>query len=80
MTLGNRILMFQERNVARFFNKYASYNEGPKSFDMFRLCKGNIARKVIPAALEREHFVVKLWRAKTMQPIKWILCWGNENL
>ena len=23
-----------------FFYKYASFNEGPKSFDMFRICKG----------------------------------------
>jgi hypothetical protein len=41
MTLhGNQILMFQESNVACFFYKYASFNEGPKSFDMFRICKG----------------------------------------
>ena len=36
-----------------FFYKYASFNEGPKSFDMFRICKVNNAREVIPAALGR---------------------------
>jgi hypothetical protein len=40
LSLGNQILMFQERNVARVFYKYTSFNEGPKSFDLFRICKG----------------------------------------
>ena len=53
MTLGNQILMFQERNVKCFFYKYTSFNAGPKSFDMFRICKANNAREVIPAALGR---------------------------
>ena len=55
MTLGNQILMFQERNVKclYIYASLGSFNEGPKSFDMFRISKVNNAREVIPAALGR---------------------------